>query len=74
MKLTESTLIPISLVVTLLGGVFWLSAMWSQVQAASEDIAEVTQKQEVLSDKLIEQNQQIIERLARIEARLGINN
>jgi hypothetical protein len=42
-KITESTLVPISLVITLFGGVMWLSALWFREEANAQAIAEVKQ-------------------------------
>lgn len=50
-KITESTLIPISLVITLFGGVMWLSALWFREEANAWAIAEV--KQAMKDDKAI---------------------
>jgi hypothetical protein len=45
-RITEDTLIPISLVIMLVGGVFWLTSMYNATAANSKDIAELKVKQE----------------------------
>ncbi len=39
-KITEQTLIPISLVVILFGGVFWITNIWGSVESLKKDFAE----------------------------------
>lgn len=52
-KLTETTLIPLSMVIALVGGVFWLSTMYAQGAANAKaqeetkvEILEIKKKQE----------------------------
>lgn len=59
-KITHNTLIPLSLVLTLVGGVFWLSSMYTTVSAAQQDFAEARRYL-----------QQIDQRLSRIEGALS---
>lgn len=40
-RITEDTLIPVSLVITIVGGVFWLSALWHKADANAEAIQEI---------------------------------
>ena len=51
-KITEGTLIPISLLIALgtglVGGVFWLSALWYREEANAYAIAEIKKKQVIL--------------------------
>jgi hypothetical protein len=58
-KITESTLIPLSLVVTFLGGIAWLTVLYSKVEAS-----------EIKLGRLDVFERQVIERLARIEEKL----
>lgn len=74
MKITENTLLPISLIVLIGGGIFWISAMWSQVQASSDEIKDIKTNQSKMSDDVINQNKEIIQRLTRIEERLAIQS
>lgn len=59
-KITQNTLIPLSLVITLLGGVFWLSSMYTTVVAAQQDFSEAKRYL-----------QQIDQRLSRIEGAMS---
>lgn len=61
-QITEDTVLPITLVLVLLGGVFWLSEMHSNALAAKTGVYE-------LSAALSKIN----ERLSRIEGKLGVN-
>ena len=54
-KITENTLIPISLVITLVGFVFWLTNIYAQTASNSETIKKIETKQ----DKYIEDISQI---------------
>lgn len=69
-KITESTLIPLSLVITLAGGIFWLTVMHSESQANSRALQALEAKQ----DKYLETVQKIDRRLANIEGRLGVTD
>lgn len=64
-KITEKTLIPISLVAMLIGGVVWLSVMWYRTDASAKDIHQMKRDMAVLNDE-------VIDRLARIETKLDI--
>ena len=39
--ITSRTLIPVSVLTTLAGGVFWLSSMWFRQDASAQAIAEI---------------------------------
>jgi hypothetical protein len=39
-KITEQTLVPISLVIILFGGVFWITNIWSSVETLKKDFTE----------------------------------
>jgi hypothetical protein len=58
MKLTENTLIPVSLVMVLLGGGSWLTSVYAEVRTNSRDIADL--------------KEQIIVELRRINERLDL--
>ena len=62
-RITEATLVPLSLVVALFGGSFWLSTMYAKVEAHESSLKIVEHKQ----DKFQEE---VIDRLARIETKL----
>lgn len=68
MQISEDTLLPISLVIVLVGGVFWLSSAYSQISANAADIADIKQERETLTAVV----SRIDRRLSRIEGRLKI--
>lgn len=39
-KITEQTLVPISLIIILFGGVFWITNIWSSVESLKKDFTE----------------------------------
>jgi hypothetical protein len=67
-KITESTLVPISLVLVLIGATAWASAIHTDVVRAGESIKQLEGKQ----DEYIRTIQKIDERLSRIEGQLGL--
>lgn len=69
MKLSESTLIPLSLVITLLGGSAWITSLWAKTENNSIQIQTLTKKEESHYDKLSDKLDEVIERLARLEAK-----
>lgn len=65
--ISEKTLLPISLVITLSGGVFWLTSMYSKQEALAKDF-EVTKDVTVKrNDKIENILSDIQQRVARIE-------
>lgn len=66
MKINEQTSISISLVVTLVGGIIWLSYIAFQTTANSSQIVEIKQS---AKDELA-YKKEVIERLSRIEEAL----
>jgi len=67
-KISEETLLPISLVIVLVGGVFWLSSAYSQITANAADIADIKDERVELTTVI----SRIDRRLSRIEGRLKI--
>lgn len=63
-KITEKTLIPISLVITLVGGVAWLSNLHFVSAQSAEAITKIEQKQ----DSYVQSLDQIKLKLIEIEA------
>jgi hypothetical protein len=59
MKLTEQTLIPLSLVGSIVGGVVWLSVIYYKSEATAKDV-----------DQLKSYQLEVIQRLSRIETKL----
>ena len=68
-KITEKTLIPLSLVISIVGGVFWLTTMWADTQANALTIEKIEFKQEKFSRAVVDKLDDIKDRLARIEER-----
>lgn len=64
-EITEKTLLPLSLVITLVGGVLWLASMHASLAETSHRIETLEHKQETI--------ERIDRRLARIEGKLGID-
>ena len=70
MVLNEKTLLPISLVVILLGGVFWLSTVFAQVRVNADRLKELREDQKLYLKTV----QKIDRRLSNIEGGLGIKS
>ncbi len=62
-KITENTLVPLSLVITLAGGIFWLTVIYSKTEANA-----------ALGDRMSTALESIDQRLSRIEGRLTKGN
>ena len=60
-KLTEQTLIPVSLVGSILGGVIWLSVIYFKAEATAKDV-----------DQLKQYQLEVIHKLSRIETKLEL--
>ena len=45
-EITEKTLLPLSLVITLSGGIFWLTKQYIQTEANAETLNKVASKQD----------------------------
>lgn len=64
--LTADTFIPLSLIITLMGGVFWLSVMWAEGKTNAKEIVNI--KVELRDMK--EKNNQFETRFTRLESAL----
>lgn len=74
-SITEQTLIPISLVITGLGGVGWLTTMHANVSANTAVISQIKAEQrdqEKVQNEILRSLARIDERLNRIEHALKI--
>ena len=69
-KITEKTFIPISLLSIVAGGIFWLSSMYSKVEAHENTLnkIQVQQTKFMASDDTFKD--EVIDRLARIETKI----
>jgi len=82
--ISKETLVPIGLLVTLAGGVFWLSTLWSDVQNLKQNqdklqiqIYQTNDTVSKISEKLIRletKMDMVIESLADIKKNLVIEN
>lgn len=64
--ITENTPISISLLISLAGGIFWLTTLYSKTEANAEALKRIEYNQEKYTENL----EQINERLSRIEGYL----
>lgn len=69
--ISENTLIPISLVITILGGVVWLTTLWFRSEAHAEMIAEIRAEQKSLAQEVRENNREVMRKLIELELKLG---
>jgi hypothetical protein len=69
-QITEDTLLPISLVFALGGGVMWLTTIYNKTEAHAKALDQVVLKQDEYSRNL----QEIMTKLGRIEERLSRGN
>lgn len=65
-EISEKTLVPISFLAILAGGILWIASMSARVDAASEKIRAMETKQDMYIQNIVE----IRDRLARIEGKL----
>ena len=77
-KITENTLIPISLLSVLAGGIFWLSAIYANGNENTKNIDKLFVRQDQVEATIVEQNQKVIEKLSRLEEQMkylrGVKN
>lgn len=69
--ISEQTLIPISLVVTIIGGVVWLTTLWFRSEAHAEIISELKAEQRAISQEVRVNNQEVMKKLIELEIKLG---
>lgn len=65
-RITENTLIPLSLVGCIVGGTAWLTTMHGDIHSHTEVIQDIKAHQEVIAHTL----EKINERLSKIEGKL----
>lgn len=65
--ISENTGVSISLVISLAGGMVWLSTLYYKTEAMAQTVSRIEQKQ----DQYNENQSDIIQRLSRIEGMLG---
>ena len=70
-KISEKTLIPLSLLSAIVGGVIWLTTIFDQGRANAQVISEIKDGIEELNEKIYIQLQSINTRLSRIEGKLS---
>ena len=69
-KITEKTLIPISLLLVVMGGVFWLSSLYAKVGDHDEILNRILREQKTSQFGEDQFKAEVIDRLARIETKL----
>lgn len=69
-SITERTVVPISLVVTFIGGVIWLSTLYAETKQNTAEVTEIKKEFRAAMNEVRTLNLLVIERLARIEERL----
>jgi len=69
-KITEKTLIPVSIVAVLIAGVFWLGALMAEVKSNSKALEE----NKLIKLRIFQKLNDISQRLSRIEGMLSENN
>ncbi len=67
-SITETTFLPVSLCISLAGGIMWLTTIYNSVAAHEKTLERVEIRQEQYS----KDTQLILEKLAKIEGKLGI--
>lgn len=69
--LSKETLVPISLVISGIGFVVWLTTMFMQGNANAHDIREIKAKSAQNNDKVFDELKEINRRLSNIEGKLS---
>ena len=62
-KITETTLIPISLAIVLFGGVFWMSTIWNTMNTNSKFIAEIKADKKIETKEISDKFDKILNEL-----------
>ncbi len=73
-EITEKTLIPLSLLGTIVGGVVWLSVIYYKTEATAASVHKLENRLEILQDKIVYQNEKILEKVTRLETKLDAND
>ena len=71
-KITELTLLPISLVIVIIGGVVWLTQIYALANSNKTSVVEIKDRQESVYNRLDSNLNSIDRRLSRIEGKLNI--
>lgn len=66
-SVTEKTLIPLSLVITISGGVFWLTNIYSKQEANAQELIQLKNKFESKQERIDDLLSDILQRVTRIE-------
>ncbi len=66
-KITEKTLLPISLLTVIAGAIFWLSALYVRQESSAKDLAELKQTVNTKDNRTQELLLDILQRVSRIE-------
>jgi hypothetical protein len=67
-KITEDTLLPLSIVALLFGFVSWLTTLYNETREHTSQIVEIKIDQRLVSEKL----DRILEKIGRIEGKMDV--
>jgi hypothetical protein len=70
LRISKNSLIPVSLVSTLLMAAFWLSSFWVRLGQTETKVEHIEIKSSQRDDDLQKFEKEIIERLSRIEGKI----
>ena len=68
--ITEKTLVPISLVITIIGGVVWLTTLWARTEAQAQALIEVKTEQRALVYEIKDNNKEVLKKLIELEIKI----
>lgn len=70
-SITEKTLIPISLVLTIIGGVVWLTTLWARTEAHANEISDLKSDVRAVAIEVRENNKEVMKKLIELEVKLS---
>ncbi len=66
-RITEKTLVPISLMIAISGGIIWLSAMWFRGESTASEVNQFKSEYKLNQKEQSDLAREILQRLSRIE-------
>lgn len=69
-RLTENTFVPLSFILVIVGGVFWLTMLYAESSANAKGLENLQVKYQDLEKAIASQNAVVLDRLGKIEGRL----
>ena len=70
-KISENTVVPISLILSLVGGIFWLSTLYVKQESEAKEIIDLKASVSETNTKTEKYMLDIVQRLSRIEEAVG---